>query len=75
MYKNEHTLAGIGDHIWYSGREGIITGLCHLIDGTPAFNLVDADNEEQTCTAMEDDCITMDNWWHGNAISKSGIQY
>ena len=72
----EHTLnINIGDKVYYQGRIGIIKGLSHIFDGTPAFDLIDEDDEEQTCTAIEDDCITIDNYWTGDCLSVSGIQY
>ena len=71
----KHTLANIGENVFYNGREATILSLIHLADGTPAFGLEDKENEEYTCVAKEQDCITMYNWWYGDAKSKSGIQY
>ena len=70
-----HNLASVGDHVYYDGREGVIIRLSHIYDGTPTLDLVDVDDPDKTCTAKEADCITMDNYWHGDCLSSSGIQY
>jgi len=71
----KHTLAKPGVHVYYDGKEGKVLAMSHIFDGTPTLVIECIDNPEQTCTAKEDDCITMDNYWTGSAKSISGIQY
>ena len=75
LVMRKHTLAEVGGHVYYAGLEGKVLGLNHVFDGTPTLDLEDVDNPEKTCTAIEADCITMDNYWHGDCLSESGIQY
>ena len=70
-----HCLAKPGDHVYYSGMEGKVLALSHIFDGTPTLELESVDEPERTCTAKEVDCITMENYWNGDCLSQSGIQY
>jgi len=40
------------------------------------IDIVDTENQEITASRVKKvDCITMDSYWTGTALSKSGIQY
>ena len=54
VYK-EHKFK-VGDLVEYSGRVGIVESLCHVVDGTPSLALVDVNDKEMTCTAIESEC-------------------
>lgn len=75
MKNKKHTLASVGEKVFYEGRVGIIERLSHTFNGRPTLCLVNEENEEQTCTALESDCITLDCYFNGDALSESGIQY
>lgn len=71
----EHTLVTVGEKVFYDGNVGVVERLSHTFSGKPTLCLVNDENEEQTCTALEADCITLDCYYNGDAKSASGIQY
>jgi hypothetical protein len=75
IMSNEADTMNVSDVVYYQGRFGRVLSLSEIFNGVKTLNLEDIDDDEITCTAKVDDCISMDSYWNGSAKSKSGIQY
>ena len=75
MVNTKHKWAKVGDEVFYKGKVGRVLQLDWVYDGIPTLCLEYVENPEQTCTAKEDDCLSISDWWEGDVLTASGIQY